>query len=130
MRCANPAAPSGGPRDSIPPKILRMTPKNYSTNFKAAKVYIEFDEYIQLKDAQKEIVIAPPLERRPLFKVKGRGVEIEFKCEFDSATTYKIDFGKALQDNTEGNPLGNFAYVFSTGDVIDSLVMTGRLLMH
>lgn len=128
MRCANPAAPSGGPRDSIPPKILRMTPKNYSTNFKAAKVYIEFDEYIQLKDAQKEIVIAPPLERRPLFKVKGRGVEIEFKCEFDSATTYKIDFGKALQDNTEGNPLGNFAYVFSTGDVIDSLVMTGQVI--
>lgn len=128
VRCANPAAPEGGLKDTLPPKILKIIPQNFSKNFRAQKVFIEFDEYVQLKDVQKEIVIAPPMTHRPLFTVKGKGVEIEFKCELDSATTYKIDFGTAIRDNNESNPLRNFAYVFSTGDNIDSLVMTGQLL--
>lgn len=128
FRCANPAAPTGGPRDSTAPKILSMLPMNFSTNFNAKKVVIQFDEYVQLKDMQKEIVIAPPMKRRPAFKVKGRSVEITFETELDSATTYKIDFGTALRDNNEGNILRNFSYIFSTGQYIDSLVMTGQLV--
>ena len=98
FRCANPAAPEGGPRDTLPPNIISMTPENFTTNFKAKKVTIEFDEYIQLKDLQKEILISPPLARRPSFTVKGRGFVIEFPGELDSATTYKIDFGRAIVD--------------------------------
>lgn len=128
FRCANPAAPEGGPRDTLPPNIISMTPENFTTNFKAKKVTIEFDEYIQLKDLQKEILISPPLARRPSFTVKGRGFVIEFPGELDSATTYKIDFGKAIVDNNEGNPLLNFSYVFSTGPEIDSLVMSGQVV--
>lgn len=126
--CANPAAPTGGPKDTLPPRVLGMTPDNYCTNFKGGKVIIYFDEYIQLKDVQKEVIISPPLQRRPQMTVKGRTVQISFdKVELDSATTYKIDFGKAIVDNNEGNVLYGFSYVFSTGDYIDSLVMSGQV---
>ncbi|MFI3262610.1 MAG: Ig-like domain-containing protein [Rikenellaceae bacterium] len=128
FRCANPASPTGGLKDTLPPKIVSISPSNFTTNFNATKVVITFDEYSVLKDAQKEIVIAPPMTKRPTFKIKGRSLEITMESELDSATTYKIDFGKAIQDNNEGNALMNFSYIFSTGEHIDSLVMTGQLV--
>lgn len=128
FRCANPASPSGGPKDTIPPKILSIVPNNFSTNFKAEKIVITFDEYSVMKDVQKEIVIAPPMAKRPTFTIKGKSLEIKMDTELDSATTYKIDFGKSIRDNNEGNILMNFSYIFSTGDYIDSLVMTGQMI--
>ena len=128
VRCANPLRPEGGPVDSIPPKLVSLTPPNFTTHFNAKKVYIEFDEYVQLNDVQQNVFISPELERRPVYSVKGRGVQIEFQGELDSATTYKIDFGNAIADNNEGNILRGFSYVFSTGDYIDSLVMSGQVL--
>lgn len=128
FRCANPASPSGGPKDTIPPKITSIIPNNFSTNFKAQKIIMTFDEYTVLKDAHSEIVIAPPMKKRPTFSIKGRSLEITMESELDSATTYKIDFGKALRDNNEANVLMNFNYIFSTGDYIDLLVMSGQLI--
>lgn len=130
VHCANPSAPTGGPRDSIAPRVVSMLPANYSTNFKGGKIYIEFNEYVQLKDVQKEVLISPPLDRRPTITTKGRGVLIDFNSDIklDSATTYKIDFGRAIVDNNESNPLLNFIYVFSTGPYIDSMVMSGQVV--
>ena len=128
--CANPSAPTGGPQDTLPPRILAMMPDNYTTGFKGGRITITFDEYVQLKDVQKEVIISPPLERRPMMSVKGRSVIIDFRedIELDSATTYKIDFGKAIVDNNEGNVLYGFSYVFSTGNEIDSLAMSGQVV--
>lgn len=128
VRCANPAAPQGGARDTLAPRILSILPLNFTTNFEATTVVITFDEYVTLNNPQDEIVIAPPMKKRPQFKVKGRSVIMTMESKLDSSTTYKIDFGEAIKDNNEGNPLVNFSYVLSTGATIDSLVMTGQLL--
>ncbi len=128
-RCAQPAAPQGGPVDTIPPIMLSVVPANFSTNFTAREVIFTFNEYLQLKDIQKEILISPPLAPQPIFSVKGRSVVMKFPPELvlDSNTTYKIDFGSAITDNNEGNPAKRFEYIFSTGSSVDSLVMTGKL---
>lgn len=129
-RCAQPASPTGGPRDTIAPILLSVTPPNFSTNFKAKEVEFTFNEYLQLKDVQKEILISPPMMPRPIFSVKGKSIIMKFPPELklDSNTTYKIDFGNSIQDNNEGNPAKRFEYIFSTGNSIDSLVMSGKLV--
>lgn len=129
-QCAQTASPQGGPRDTIPPILLGVTPPNYTTNFDAKEVIFTFNEYLQLKDVQKEILISPPMVPRPIFSVRGKGIYMRFPPELklDSNTTYKIDFGKSIQDNNEGNIAKRFEYVFSTGDKIDSLVMSGKLV--
>ena len=128
MRCANPSAPQGGDIDSLPPKIMEVNPPILTTNFTATEVEIVFDEYIQVKNGQSEILVSPEMKRKPRFVVKGKSLFINFEEKLDSATTYKIDFGLAIQDNNEGNPLVNFAYIFSTGDEIDSLAMSGQVV--
>lgn len=127
FRCANPAAPQGGPVDSLPPKVVSMLPDNFTTHFSAKKIVITFDEYVQLKEPQNNVFISPELKYRPSFSVKGRSVIVDLK-ELDSMTTYKIDFGLGIVDNNEGNVLRGFSYVFSTGSHIDSLVMSGQVL--
>lgn len=129
-RCAQPAAPMGGPRDTIAPILLDVTPPNYSTNFKAKEVVFTFNEYLQLKDVQKEVLISPPIMPRPIFAVKGKSIVMKFPPEtkLDSNTTYKVDFGNSIQDNNEGNPAKRFEYIFSTGNKVDSLVMSGKLV--
>lgn len=128
FRCANPAAPSGGPKDTLSPVILSLVPNNFETNFNSEKIIIELNEYIKLVDVQKEIIIAPPMKKRPEFRARGRSIEITLTSELDSATTYKIDFGNSIQDNNESNVLRNFSYILSTDSYIDSLVMTGQML--
>ncbi len=127
-RCANPAAPQGGDIDTLPPRIMQIIPPMLTTNFAAEEIEIIFDEYIQLKNGQTEILISPEMKRKPRYVVKGKSLFIEFEDKLDSAATYKIDFGLAIQDNNEANPLTNFAYVFSTGDVIDSLAISGQVI--
>lgn len=129
-RCAQPAAPQGGPRDSTAPVLLNVFPPNFSTNFKAREIVFTFNEYLQFKDLQKEVLISPPMMPRPIFSLKGKGFVVKFPPELklDSNTTYKIDFGNAVQDNNEGNPAKRFEYTFSTGAKVDSLAMSGKLV--
>lgn len=128
VRCANISAPTGGPRDSLPPIVVRTTPAPYTTNFKGKKILIEFDEYIKLKDQQKLFFVSPPGVQKPLITVKGKGLEIMFENSLDSLTTYRLDFGSSITDNNEGNPLHGYSFVFSTGPYVDSLVMAGQTL--
>ena len=124
-RCANIMTPQGGPKDSIPPVIVAMTPGMNTTNFKGKRIYIEFDEYVQVKDVHKEFYISPQTKKRPTVAVKGKGVQVEIKDTLLDNTTYSLEFGSSVSDNNEGNPLHGLRYVFSTGDEIDSLWISG-----
>ena len=124
-RCARQAAPQGGPRDSLPPKVVAMTPAFGTTHFKDKRILIEFDEYVQLKDQQKEFFTSPFMEQKPVLSIRGRSVQIDLKEDLDSNRTYALDFGSSVVDNNEGNPYVGLRYVFSTGGEIDSLLMSG-----
>ena len=124
-RCARQAAPQGGPRDSLPPKVVTMTPAFGTTHFKDKRILIEFDEYVQLEDQQKEFFTSPFMEQKPVLSIRGRSVQIDLKEDLDSNRTYALDFGSSVVDNNEGNPYVGLRYVFSTGGEIDSLLMSG-----
>jgi hypothetical protein len=117
--CANIVPLEGGPKDMLPPKLLRTAPDTFSTSFNQNKISLYFDEYINLKNPTQEIYISPPI---PDFQVvsKGKFIEITFSEKLSPETTYQIDFGNAIADNNEGNVLNSYRYVFSTGTAIDS----------
>jgi uncharacterized protein (DUF2141 family) len=125
--CANPVTPEGGPKDTDPPVFLKSDPPLYSKNFKENKIKITFNEFIQLKDVNKQVIISPPMQIMSDFRLKGKSLVIEIKEELKENSTYNIFFGNAIVDLTENNPLVNFQYIFSTGNVIDSLSIEGQL---
>lgn len=127
-RCASIQQPMGGPKDSIPPKILSETPPNLTRNFNAEKIVIEFDEYVKLSNTQKEISVSPDVEQPINPRVKRKTIEVALPDSLEANTTYTINFGKAIGDFNEGNPLLNYSYVFSTGNVIDSLSISGNVI--
>lgn len=125
VRCANTTTPQGGPRDTIPPVLMVATPENFSTEFAAKRIFIEFNEYVQLKDQHKEFFTSPRMKSKPTLSIRGRGVMIDIKDTLLDDQTYVLNFGASLRDNNEGNPLHSFSYVFSTGSEIDSMWMSG-----
>lgn len=128
IRCANTMTPTGGPRDSLPPVIVAMTPDNFTTNRPTTghdKIYIEFDEFVQLKDQQKEFFTSPEMKKKPTVTIRGRGIVIQLRDTLLPNTTYALNFGSSICDNNEGNPLNSMRYVFSTGPEIDSMVFSG-----
>ena len=118
---------SGGPRDTIPPKLVESEPPNYSIHFDSKEIEIEFNEFIQLNEVQQQFLSSPPFEEDPEIKMKGKGIKIELKEPLEDSTTYTLNFGNAIADYTEGNPFRNFKYVFSTGDALDSMRVAGRV---
>ena len=126
--CASTGMPDGGPYDETPPKFVRATPEPNATNNKRKKISIEFDEYIKLDRASEKVIISPPQNEAPEVKVSGHRVLVEFFDTLRENTTYTIDFGDAIVDNNEDNPLGNFAYAFSTGEHIDTMEVSGTVL--
>lgn len=127
-KCASTMTPTGGPKDTLPPVIVAMTPDNFSTEFPTVnhpKIYVEFDEYVQIKDQQKEFFTSPAMKKKPTLTRRGRGVVITIKDTLRENTTYALNFGSSIQDNNEGNPLHSMRYVFSTGREIDSMYMSG-----
>lgn len=125
--CAQQGSPSGGPRDEDPPEVLSSHPENYSTLFKAKRIQITFDEYIVLDNVNQQLVVSPPMEEKPEVRLKGKTLIIQFEEELRDSTTYTFNFGTAIKDLHEGNILYNYEYVFSTGDILDSLSVRGTL---
>lgn len=121
-------SPSGGPKDETPPKILRSFPANGSTNFTGDEIVITFDEYVNLKDINSQLIISPPVSVVPDFRMKGKNLHIKFKEPRRQETTYNIFFGDAIQDITENNPVSGYKFTFSTGNVLDSMMIEGRLI--
>lgn len=127
--CANRGVgPQGGPVDSIPPVIVKMTVPNGTRNVQTKKMSIYFDEYILLDGATDKILISPPQQRQPEIKAVGKRIDIEFKEDLQPNTTYTIDFDDLIVDNNEKNPLQDFSFSFSTGDNMDSLEVYGQLI--
>ncbi len=127
-RCASMMTPTGGPRDTLPPVIVKMTPDNMSTNRPLTKhqpIYIEFNEFVQIKDQQKEFFVSPATKKKPLVSLRGRGIVVQLRDTLEPNTTYSLNFGSSIRDNNENNPLNSMRYVFSTGDAVDSMMMTG-----
>lgn len=127
-KCANIVPPTGGLKDTIPPIIITSNPPLYSTDITPSAITITFDELIELKNLQQQFLISPPQEEKPDIKQRGRILSIEFKSELASNTTYSLNFGNAIVDLNEGNPFNNFEFVFSTGESIDSMTISGRVL--
>jgi len=126
--CAQVVAPGGGPKDKTPPRILKYTPDSAQLNFNSNKVVMEFNEYVQLKDLNNQLIISPPLEKTPDIKIKNKTLTIDLSGQkLKPNTTYSISFGNALQDLNEGNAIPDFKYIFSTGSYIDSLTVNGKV---
>ena len=125
--CANTTTPpSGGPKDTIPPVITEIYPVIGQVNVPRHKTQlkVEFNEYVTVKDP-KSLFLSPPLEKSPKFKLKGKAVVVYFESDLDSNKTYTLDLTNAIGDNNEGNMFPGFTLVFSTGEKIDSMVVTG-----
>ena len=125
--CAIQVAPSGGAKDTIPPVVKKFDPENYSTNFHGQDIRIVFDEYMELKDLSTQLIVSPPLKYNPDATLRKKTIEIHLEDTLLPNTTYTMNFGNAIADLREGNALENFQYVFSTGDVIDSLKLSGHV---
>ena len=126
--CASIGSPEGGPRDYTPPQVLKTSPAPNAVNFKGNKVEITFDEIVNLKDQQKKVVVSPAPKTQPLIRSVGKKLTIEFRDELEENTTYVIDFSNAIEDNNEGNQMDGYSFAFSTGDVIDTLAVSGIVL--
>ncbi|MBQ7812221.1 MAG: Ig-like domain-containing protein [Bacteroidales bacterium] len=125
--CANTTTPpSGGPKDTIPPVITKIYPSLGAVNVPThgSRLEVEFNEYVVVKDP-KSLFLSPPLEKAPKYRLKGKGVVLTFESDLDSNRTYTLDLTNAIGDNNEGNMFPGFTLVFSTGDHIDSMMVTG-----
>jgi hypothetical protein len=127
--CGQIGMPTGGPRDSIPPRLVSASPKLKSTNVSGNKITLTFNEYVDLKEVQTNVLISPLPKRQPSIDYKLKTITVKLKDTLLPNTTYSINFGNAIVDNNEGNPLKDFVYVFSTGKQIDSFTLSGKVII-
>jgi hypothetical protein len=130
MGCATIVPPSGGPRDSIPPVLITASPADSTVNFRGDRITLTFDEYVDLKDIMNNLFFTPTFEINPKITVRGKSIIIPFEDDvLEPNTTYVLDFKNAIVDVNESNPLRDFTYTFSTGPVLDSLEISGRVIL-
>lgn len=126
--CASIGRPDGGPIDETPPRFIGSTPAAGALNNKRTKVSLMFDEFIKLEKATEKVVVSPPQIQQPEIKASGKRIQVNLLDSLKPNSTYTIDFSDAIVDNNEGNPLGNFAFTFSTGTQIDTMEVSGTVL--
>ncbi len=129
MSCAKRGSITGGLKDTLAPTLVSSVPKNFNTNFKGNVITLNFDEYVKLKNTNKQLIISPPMKYEPLITPTNvsKFIKIEIKDTLQPNTTYSFNFGQSITDNNEGNALNQFKYVFSTGPYIDSLTLGGKI---
>lgn len=127
--CANIVPPLGGPRDSLPPRLVYVTPRDSSRNITPNKIVFNFDEYIDPKDVRTELIVSPVPKIEPIVDAKLRTLTVRIKDTLQPNTTYSFNFGNAIRDVNEGNILKGFTYVFSTGRYLDSMTFSGNVLV-
>lgn len=126
--CASIGNPNGGPYDEEPPKYISSTPSPNQTNYNGKKVEILFDELVTLEKPSENVIITPPQMQLPIIRAIGKKVTVELQDTLQENTTYTIDFTNSIVDNNEKNVLENYTFAFSTGDMIDTLEVSGFLL--
>ena len=130
FNCAKRGTITGGDKDILPPKITSSLPKNFTTNFDKKTIKINFDEYIKVKDIQKQLIISPPMNVAPTVLPQGTAskfISIKINDTLIPNTTYSFNFGQSITDYNEGNAYPQLKYVFSTGAFIDSLSIEGSI---
>ncbi len=127
--CAQIGLPTGGAKDTLAPKLVKANPPNGSKNVTNNKITIDFDEYIEVQDVQKNLIVSPLQNKTPTIITNAKGLVIKFKDSLLANTTYSLNFGDAIKDVNEGNVYKNLTYTFSTGNIIDSLSISGNVLM-
>lgn len=126
--CAIKMNPTGGAKDIEPPKVLNSVPSNFTTNFKDKKIVLSFDEFVQLNDLQNQLLISPLMDPKPEITVAKKNIVIKLSDSLKANTTYTFNFGKAIVDIHESNPLEGYQFVFSTGPILDSLTFSGKVI--
>ena len=126
--CAKISAPTGGPKDSTPPKVTYVDPADGTVHFREKQISIHFDEYVTLDNPSENVLISPPMASPPEYTLKGKSVVVKFKDTLRDNTTYNIIFSNAVKDFHEGNPLDYFHYSFATGDSLDDYMIRGNIL--
>lgn len=124
-RCANIVPPSGGPKDTLPPRLMSANPVDSTLRFKSKKVVFNFSEYVELDNIFEKLIVSPTLKRTPTVTAKLRTVTMEIKDTLEQNTTYTFNFSDAIKDVNERNPIEDFQFVVSTGDYLDSLQVKG-----
>lgn len=129
ISCAKRGSIDGGLKDTIAPVLKVSFPANFSTNFKGNTIKLSFDEYVKLKNVNKQLIISPPMEKTPeiLPQTASKYITVKFNDSLQANTTYSLNFGQSIEDNNEGNPYRQFKYIFSTGAYIDSLALNGSI---
>lgn len=127
--CAKRGTITGGLKDTLSPVLRTAIPKNYNTNFTGKTIRLNFDEYVKLKNINKQLIVSPPMKTAPevLPTNASKYITIKIKDTLQSNTTYSFNFGQSIEDNNEANPYKQFKYVFSTGSYIDSLTLSGKI---
>ena len=127
--CARIGSPDGGPYDETPPKVVHTSPKFGATNEKHVKrITIEFDEIVKVDNPSERVVISPPQIQQPEIEANGRRITVTLLDSLKPDMTYTIDFADAIVDNNEGNPYGDYAFTFSTGERVDTFQVSGHVL--
>src|SRR6187431_1523275 len=128
--CANMIPPTGGDRDSLPPLLLKASPPDSSKNFNNKTITFTFDEYIdQPQEIFKNLLVSPTPSVSPVVESKLRTLTVKIKDTLEPNTTYYYNFGDAIKDVNEGNVLHNFSYIFTTGNILDTLQLSGKVLL-
>lgn len=128
--CANIGqGPQGGPYDFDPPVLVHSSPRNNATNVRSRKIELTFNENINLNSVSQKLIVTPPQKRMPIVTSANKKVYVELRDTLLTNTTYVVDFSDAIEDFNQNNPLENFSIAFSTGETIDSLEVSGKLLM-
>ncbi|KFF20323.1 Ig-like domain-containing protein [Flavobacterium hydatis] len=129
VSCAKRGSITGGLKDTLAPVLLSSVPKNFSTEFKGNTIKLTFDEYVKIKNANKQLIISPPMKHEPLITptTASKYITIKINDTLQPNTTYSFNFGQSITDNNEGNPYNQFKYIFSTGSYIDSLALGGKI---
>jgi Bacterial Ig-like domain len=127
--CASMVPPTGGPKDSLPPILLTAAPRDSALNFNSKKIIFTFDEFVEVDEVSKNLLVSPTPKNNPVVTNKLRTITVTIKDTLEPNTTYSLNFGNAVKDLNEGNVYRNFTYLFSTGRHIDSLNLSGKLVV-
>ncbi|MDA6072223.1 Ig-like domain-containing protein [Flavobacterium sp. AC] len=129
LSCAKRGSITGGLKDTLAPVLKYSSPKNMSTNFEGNEIILGFDEYVKLKNINKQLIISPPMKHEPVIlpTTASKVITIKIKDTLQPNTTYSFNFGQSIADNNEGNAINQFKYIFSTGSYIDSLSISGQI---
>ena len=128
--CANPRAPSGGPRDETPPSIVETRPVRDTVNVSTdtRSVTLEFSEYVERNSLPRALSITPQFEGRLRFSWSGQAVTIELPSALRDSTTYLFSLSADLTD-AHGVSLDRPVTVaFSTGPRINQGRIRGRVV--